>query len=76
MNEFFFKTPHRVGLTFSIKNSWLDSFCIYLKSRPWLTPSTVVGEMSVHNSTKHACSIFEWKKLEQSTRLYAATVYP
>lgn len=53
-----------------------DSSCIYLKSRPWLTPSSVVGEMSVHNSTKHACSIFEWKKLEQSTRLYAATVYP
>lgn len=75
MNEFFLDSTS-CGINFSIKNSWLDSFCIYLKSRPWLTPSSVVGEMSVHNSTKHACSIFEWKKLEQSTRLYAATVYP
>ena len=30
--------------------------------------------MSVYTPTKHVCSGIEWKKLEQSNHLYAATI--
>lgn len=61
-----------------IKNSLLGSFYSNLvlkkRKRPWVT--SIGREMSVYTPTKHVCSGIEWKKLEQSNHLYAATIYP